>query len=179
MNPRTTAHLRAVPNSSRVYLAKTKEERRSQHWTPHPYVKRHLPQCCCADCVLWSDVRINNGGSLSLRLFWWLGDGSLCGRLNRSWCWLKILRMLVSTVSGSTYTAGAWPWRLEEGLPWKHNNVWNFRYVVQKICATCDIKLSSTRRCRLFAQTFWAFKNTFIHYLQCISCFLWGLKKGS
>lgn len=58
MKPRTTAHLRAVPNSSRVYLSK--QRRKELMW------KGQKPQDCCEDSAVCF-FKINNGASVSVK----------------------------------------------------------------------------------------------------------------
>lgn len=102
MKPRTTADLRAVPNSSRVYLSK---QRRTG---PKHHVK--MPGCVCV-WEVGSRYTVNGesrqifqkGNTLSL--FWFLGCHSLCNRLNKRYVWMKNYLRSLSLNSPSQHMA--------------------------------------------------------------------------
>lgn len=102
MKPRTTADLRAVPNSSRAYLSK---QRRTG---PKHHVK--MPGCVC----VWEvgsryKVRgksreiFQKGNTLSL--FWFHGCHSLCSRLNKRYVWMQNYLRCLSLNSPSQHMA--------------------------------------------------------------------------
>lgn len=94
MKPRTTAHLRAVPNSSRVYLTKTEEKESRVKKTAAAVFSCRLS--VGGQSVTQSTMQEAFPKGEALRVFWLFGGGRLCDRLNRRLSWnlsLNITRL--------------------------------------------------------------------------------------